>query len=84
MRIKEIISTYEKGFPRANAHSRVLLKVLTGDLFREKLYEYALPLLEKGVPPFITDLKADIYSDAEKTQILQEMLDAHLVSMENT
>ena len=56
---------YEKGFPRSNAHKRVLLKILTGDLFREKLYEYSKPLLVKGVPPLITDLK-DVYLDSGK------------------
>ncbi|CDW89756.1 n-alpha-acetyltransferase auxiliary subunit-like [Stylonychia lemnae] len=81
LKIKEIIEVYENRFPRGNSHQRVLLKILTGELFREKLYQYSKPYLIKGVPPLIVDLK-DVYQDKEKTQILEETLLSHLKSME--
>lgn len=40
-RIKEILEFYETKLPKSNAHQRVLLKVLRGELFREKLHAYA-------------------------------------------
>lgn len=57
-----MIEVYEEKQPKANAHQRILLKILTGDLFREKLYQYSKPLIIKGVPPLIVDLK-EMYND---------------------
>jgi peptide alpha-N-acetyltransferase len=64
-KIKEILEFYEEKLPKATAHRRVLLKILTGELFKAKLYQYARNLLVKGVPPLIVDLK-DCYSDPER------------------
>lgn len=80
-KIKEIIEFYEEKLPKANAHQRILLKILSGDLFKQKLYQYARQQLIKGVPPLITELK-EMYKDEDKTQIIEEMLLSHLKSME--
>jgi len=76
-----VLERYEAKLPRATAHQRVLLKVLQGDLFRQKLSQYARPMLVKGVPPLITDLK-EMYNDPEKSKIIEEMLLSHIKSME--
>ncbi len=80
-RIKEILEFYESKLPKSNAHQRVQLKVLRGELFREKLHAYAKQMLVKGVPPLITDLK-EAYQDKEKAQIIEEMLLNHIKSMD--
>lgn len=81
-RIEEIIATYEKNLPKASAHQRILLKLLTGDSFKQRLWTYSRPLIVKGAPALIMDLKTDIYRDASKTQILEDMLLTNLASME--
>jgi hypothetical protein len=81
LRIKEILEYYETKLPKSNAHLRVQLKVLKGDLFREKLTQYAKPMIVKGVPPLITDLK-EMYSNEEKVKTIEEMLLSHIKSMD--
>jgi hypothetical protein len=39
------------------AHQRILLNLLNGDRFKNKLWKYSRPLIVKGVPPLIVDLK---------------------------
>jgi len=58
------------------------LKLLTGDRFKERLWAYSRSLIVKGAPALIIDLKADIYRDASKTQIMEEMLLTNLKSIE--
>jgi hypothetical protein len=41
------------------------MKLLSGERFKQKLWQYAKPLIIKGVPPMIIDLK-DLYSDQDK------------------
>jgi ATP-dependent phosphoenolpyruvate carboxykinase len=56
------------------------LKFLQGDLFRDKLIQYAKPLIIKGVPPMILDLK-ELYVDSDKTKIIEDMLLSFIKSM---
>jgi len=55
---------------------------LHGDLFREKLVAYARPLILKGVPPMIRDLK-ELYGDSDKVRIIEEMLMTMVKSMKD-
>jgi hypothetical protein len=57
-----VLESYERNLPKATAHIRVALKFLHGELFREKLKQYTRPLVTKGVPPMIVDLK-EFYGD---------------------
>ena len=60
---------------------RIALKLLHGERFRTKLWQYAKPSLIKGVPPLIVDLK-ELYRDHEKVTIIEETLLSNLRSME--
>lgn len=82
-KIEQIISVYEKNLPKSTAHQRILLKLLSGDRFKERLWAYARPYIIKGAPALIIDLKADVYGDAEKTQQLEELLLSNVKSMED-
>jgi hypothetical protein len=79
-KINEILEGYGAKMPKANAHQRIALKYLDGELFKTKLYQYAKTFLVKGVPPFLIDIK-DCYTSASKTKIIEDMLLAHLESM---
>lgn len=50
-----------------------MLNYLHGQAFKEKLVEYAKPLIIKGVPPMLVDLKM-LYNDTEKVKIIEEMI----------
>ena len=54
-----------------NAPSRIALKLLKGDLFKAALKKFVRPLLIKGAPSVMTDLK-ELYHDSEKVAGIQE------------
>jgi hypothetical protein len=56
--------------------------VLSGDRFKQRMLAYSKPLIVKGAPALLTDLKADVYGSAEKTQGVEEILLKMLASME--
>ena len=58
---KELVDYYAKAFPRVNTHLRIGLRHLQGQDFKEKLNPYMRPLLIKGVPSVMSDLK-EFYS----------------------
>ena len=68
--------------PKATAASRILLKLLTGDRFKQRLWLHTKPLLIKGAPALLTDLKADVYSTTERTLAVEELLLSNIASME--
>jgi hypothetical protein len=39
-------------------------------MFKDKLLQYARPLIIKGVPPMLVDLK-ELYVDSDKVKIIQ-------------
>lgn len=80
-KVKQVLEFYETKLPKASAHQRIQLKFLTGQLFLSKLKQYSKPLIVKGVPPLIKDLK-ELYSDKEKVKLIEELLTGHLKSME--
>jgi hypothetical protein len=63
---EDVIAKYEEALPRATAHQRLLLKMLTGERFRKRFTAYARPLIVKGAPALLVDLKKDVYSDSGK------------------
>jgi hypothetical protein len=56
------------------------LKLLHGERFKNKLWQYAKPHIIKGVPPMIIDLK-ELYDDADKVKAIEELLLTNLQSM---
>ena len=58
--------------------------MLTGDRFKQRFLSYSKPLIVKGAPALLVDLKADIYSSPEKTKIVEDVLLAHLASMDKS
>ena len=56
-KIKETMLYYEEKLPKVNSHLRVGIRYLQGDDFSEFLARYTRPLLIKGVPSMMKDLK---------------------------
>lgn len=81
-KLSEILGEYEKNLPKATAHQRILLSLLSGERFKQKLAGYAKPLITKGAPAFLQDLKSDIYSNPGKTQAVEGFLLGNLKSLE--
>jgi hypothetical protein len=81
-RIQEILGEYEKNLPKASAHQRIQLALLSGDRFKTKLAAFSKPLISKGAPAFLQDLKSDVYNNADKTKIVEEFLLTNLKSLE--
>jgi N-alpha-acetyltransferase 15/16, NatA auxiliary subunit len=50
-----------------------MLKFLHGEVFKLKLLSYAKPLIVKGAPAMLEDLR-DLYKDQEKVLIIGEMI----------
>ncbi len=59
---------------------RLMLDFLHGDAFKEKLNEYARPLIIKGVPPMLLDLHK-LYSDQNKVKIIEDMITSMIAQM---
>ena len=64
-----------------NAHLRVGLRHLHGNLFKEYLEQYLRPLLIKGVPSVMMDLR-EFYKVPEKIEIIGQYLLGCIASME--
>ena len=64
-KVFEVLQYYKKGFPKVNAHVRIGLTFLTGKHFEDYLDEFVKPLLIKGVPSVIQDLK-ELYNNQTK------------------
>ena len=79
--VKEVLLFYASKFPRVNGHLRVGLRHLEGDDFAELLKMYMKPLLLKGAPSVMSDLK-EFYGHPAKRQMIGEQLLAYLASME--
>lgn len=53
------MSKYEEVLPKSNTHVRLLIDSLpAGDVFKQKFIKYIKPLVIKGVPSVINDLKS--------------------------
>jgi hypothetical protein len=62
--------------PKSNTHMRLLIEVLSASTpeWKEMLVKYIKPMIVKGVPSVINDLKSSIYKDSQKSKILGEVL----------
>jgi tetratricopeptide (TPR) repeat protein len=79
-----VLSQYEEVLPKSNTHLRLAIELLSPGLgFFDKLEKYIRPLIIKGVPSLINDLKK-LYKDMDKTKILGEMLQKMCKSMETS
>ena len=59
--VKGILDEYVAGFPRVNSHLRIGLRYLDEGRFGFYLEKYMRPLLIKGVPSLMMDLR-EFYS----------------------
>ena len=80
--LKGILDDYRKGFPKTNAHLRLGLRYLTGDSFSEYLETYMRPLMIKGVPSLMMDMR-EFYNQPDKVQRIDAFLTSCITSMEN-
>lgn len=80
--VKGILDTYIQGFPRVNAHLRVGLRYLHDGAFTEYLEQYMRPLLIKGVPSVMQDLR-EFYNTPSKYEIIGRFLTDSITSMES-
>ena len=79
----EALKMYEEVLPKSNTHLRLMIDVLhAGPLFKEKLEKFVRPLIIKGVPSLINDLKKTVYQDKGKSDILGEILFSMCAQME--
>jgi len=82
-KIVEVLSSYEELLPKSNSHTRLAIDMLSaGPLFKEKLEKFVRPLIIKGIPSLINDLKKTVYLDKGKSDILGEVLAKMCSSME--
>ena len=65
--VKGVLDEYVEGFPRVNSHLRVGLRYLYGANFQEYLERYMRPLLIKGVPSLMMDMR-ELYMIPEKVE----------------
>lgn len=80
-KVFEVLQYYRMGFPKIDAHIRIGLTFLTGKNFEEYLEAFIKPLLIKGVPSVIQDLK-ELYSNKTKVESIESLLTGYLHSME--
>ena len=57
-----------------------MLKYLHGEVFQSKLLSYAKPLIIKGAPAMLEDLR-DLYKDHEKVHIIGHMIHSMVEQM---
>jgi tetratricopeptide (TPR) repeat protein len=71
----DVLQHYREVLPKSNSHLRLIVDCLpASSTFRDHLIQYMRPLVIKGVPSLINDLRKSIYCDAEKTKIIGEVL----------
>lgn len=80
-KMRQIMDVYVKGFGKVNAHQRICMKWLTGDYFVTLLDAYVRPLLIKGAPAVMQDLR-ELYVDQTKIKQIEDLLMGYLASME--
>lgn len=79
--VKSTLEQYGKKYPRVNSHTRIALKWLEGEDFASLLKIFMKPLLVKGAPSVIQDLK-EFYSNEEKIQAIEKLLLSYLENMD--
>jgi N-alpha-acetyltransferase 15/16, NatA auxiliary subunit len=71
---------YESKLPKVNSHIRFGLRYLHDAYFSEFLEKYIRPLLIKGVPSVIQEIK-EFYTQPEKVKLIEAKLFAYFESM---
>lgn len=79
--VKTILDEYVQGFPRVNAHLRIGLRYLHGAHFVDYLERYMRPLIIKGVPSLMMDLR-EFYTNPEKVEQIGQYLEAARASID--
>jgi hypothetical protein len=78
-----VLKVYQEVLPKSNTHLRLLIDYLpAGPTFRDNLQKYMQPLIVKGVPSLINDLRKTIYTDKDKTQAVGDILQGMIAQME--
>lgn len=78
--IKKTFDVYQVGFPKVDAPNRLAMKWLDGEDFSSRLNTFILPLLRKGVPSVVQDLK-EFYTNEAKIDLIEKQLMEYLASM---
>lgn len=68
--MKSALLFYEQKLPRVNSHIRFGLRYLDGTDFTEFLNKYIRPLLVKGVPSVIQEIK-EFYRQPAKVALIE-------------
>ena len=76
-KVKRILDVYVEDFPKTNSHLRIGLRYLNGDNFNSYLDRYMRPLIIKGVPSLIMDLR-EFYDIPEKIELMGQYLQSAL------
>jgi tetratricopeptide (TPR) repeat protein len=80
-KIKETLAEYEAKYPRVGAHMRIAIRHLQGEVFSETLRRYTRPMIIKGVPSMLQDLR-ELYTNSDKVERIYNVLNDCLTSME--
>ena len=81
--LKATLLEYQKIWPRVDSHIRIAMKWVEGDEFNQLLKQFVRPLLIKGVPSVMNNLK-EFYTNDVKIAQIQELLFSYLASMDKT
>jgi hypothetical protein len=82
-KVLEILQKYEEVLPKSNAHKRLAIEIIQpGEIFTTRLTNYLRPLIIKGVPSVINDMRS-LYSHSGKVEILGNLLLDYSKCMEN-
>jgi len=80
--VLECLSKYEEVLPKSNTHTRLAIDILkAGPAFEQKLIKFIRPMIIKGVPSLINDMRK-IYLDAGKAEIIGRLLQQMCDNME--
>ena len=80
----EKMKEYEEALPKSNTHVRLLIDhIPAGEMFKQKFIKYARPMIIKGVPSMINDLKT-MYGDEAKVKIIGETIKSMSECMEKS
>lgn len=83
-KVVEILKGYMDKYPKTTHPLRLILKWAPADsaIFKDSLVKYLKPLVIKGVPSLINDLKIFYKESPEKAAVLGSVIDAMSDSME--
>lgn len=80
--VKGILDEFVEGLPKVNSHLRVGLRYLHGNSFQDYLEKYMRPLIIKGVPSIMIDLR-EFYTEPTKISMIGDYLARAIQSMES-